>query len=946
MRGVVREHVEARRQRRERVQRERALLRELHLKQRIAGARAIRQQRGNEPVIRHILMLVRGQHRLLRRSDERAQRRIGIDGHPQHLHVDEIADDRLRCFVPAVRHRRADADIALAARRAQRSAEDREHHHEERRLLFAAAILQSRRQRSRQTEHVVALRARRSGPALEETRTARSIAVCAQLRAPVVDLPRDRFGIDSRVLPRGEVRVLRRRGVRMSRARRRDIRAIRIRERFEQHVHRQTIRDDVMQRDHEPMRMLVHPYEMRTQQRTALQIEGRARRLVREPFERSGIAAQVGERQDDQRAFLDDLHGLAIVIEFETRPQDVVPRNERVEGALHRIGLQGAVDRQHAAHVVRVAVGIVRPGHPQRALRMRSPHDAALLRRKPHERRLAKRRARCDALADFGSRRAQGRRGEYVARIVGDLPLRAHIRGDAHRRQRIAAEPEEAVVAARGRGVERLAPDRRELHLDVVEGFARLFRRRHAIDARALHEPRIRVERAVGEALHARGALHLAARCLRQCARFEQHDRSRRFAARERDCFAHRRCEHIGRHELAHAARHFGRHADALRAVHLHRECRDAPASHEFHVAFDREFQILRIEIAPAHDQEILDASRDIETFIEQKAQIAGAQPAHARAFDEALRRGLRTAPVARRHARPAHPDFADNAIRQRRAALAMHDHHRVIRGRHAARHERDIACFRALGDAAFERIGAQRCGRHARAALHARREQRRFREAVAGIQRARIETARREAFDESIERRMAHRFRSREGDAPARQIERGELIVADTIRAQAIREVGPARNRPAMTRDRFEPAHGPFEKVLRRHQHERNTAEDRLRHRADETHVVIQGQPAHEYIVRGHAEAFANGDLVRPQAAVRDHHALGRRCGAGRVLQKCEFRRCHVRRFDRAFACIECIDFDHARIRRDRRERFTITLRQRMRGQHEARVGVARNRR
>ncbi|SAL01890.1 hypothetical protein AWB80_08231 [Caballeronia pedi] len=209
VRGVVREHVQARRKRRERIERKRALLRELHLKQRIVGPRAIRQQRGDEPVVRHVLMLVRGEHRFLRRGHKRAQRRIVFDDHAQHLHVDEIADDRLRLFVPAARHRRADADIALAARLAQRRAEDRQHHHEKRRLLFARALRKACRKRGRQTEDERSLRAGRSMAALEETRDSRRIAMRAQGFAPVADLPVDLGVIDRRVLPCGKVRVLR-----------------------------------------------------------------------------------------------------------------------------------------------------------------------------------------------------------------------------------------------------------------------------------------------------------------------------------------------------------------------------------------------------------------------------------------------------------------------------------------------------------------------------------------------------------------------------------------------------------------------------------------------------------------------------------------------------------------------------------------------------------------
>jgi len=145
-----------------------------------------------------------------------------------------------------------------------------------------------------------------------------------------------------------------------------------------------------------------------------------------------------------------------------------------------------------------------------------------------------------------------------------------------------------------------------------------------------MHEIRVCIERASVPTLNAGRTLHLPARGLRQPARVEQHDGSGRFAAGQRDRFGQRGSNRGGGRELPHVARYLGRDTNALCAVELYGKRGNPAAPHQFHLTLDRQFEILRIEVAPPDDQQVLQASCDIEVAVMEEAQIAGAQPAFA----------------------------------------------------------------------------------------------------------------------------------------------------------------------------------------------------------------------------------------------------------------------------------------------------------------------------
>ncbi len=712
VRRLVRQHAQLRVERGETARIERPLLGQFDLEQRLVAVRAVRQQRAHQPVERHVLMLVRGQHGVAHGIEERREAALHVEARAQHLHVDEIADQRLRLGPLAQRNRRADADLVAPAQVVQHRVQHGQHRHERRRVPLGREAPQLRGHLARQREFDTALRAARViRGSREQARGGGRIAVAGELRAPVIELPLQRGLAERGTLPGHIVGVLPRRRIRRRRTgSRRPARAGRVgpTERVEQHVHGPAVRHDVMQRDQQPVRLRRGPHQMRAQQRPGFEVERCLRDIARDAIE-IGRRFADGQWQRDREPGLDDLQRLALVAEFETRAQHVVLAHHVAKREPQRLGVERAVEPQLAAHVVGGAGRIAQPGQPQAALRIGGDRDAARLGVERRERDARRRRAEREALADPCGRALQGRRGEHVARRVVDRPARLHGRGHLHGGERAAAEREEARRAGRPRrhGRQQLAPDPGQLRFDtgscracggMVRAAARRRRIRRGVDALPLHERCIGIERTIAPAAPAGGALHLAARRLRQAARVQQHDHGGRLAAGDRDGLGQRGGDRLGRRDLAHVARHLGRDADALLPLHLDGERSHAPAPHEFDVALDRELEVLRIEIAATHDQQVLNAAGHEEFAVVDEAEIAGAQPDGAVALDEAGGRRIGAPPVAGRDARAAHEDLADRAGGQRRAALAFDDRDLVAARRRAARHQR----------------GAGRVGQHA----------------------------------------------------------------------------------------------------------------------------------------------------------------------------------------------------------------------------------------
>ncbi|MNC32567.1 hypothetical protein D3C75_809290 [compost metagenome] len=74
--------------------------------------------------------------------------------------------------------------------------------------------------------------------------------------------------------------------------------------------------------------------------------------------------------------------------------------------------------------------------------------------------------------------------------------------------------------------------------------------------------------------------------------------------------------------------------------------CHPAFAQH-IHFALEGLFQVLRVQVLPAHDQHVLQAPGDEHFPFAHEAQVAGTQPGLAVHLDEGAGAGLGVAPVA-----------------------------------------------------------------------------------------------------------------------------------------------------------------------------------------------------------------------------------------------------------------------------------------------------------
>jgi hypothetical protein len=129
-----------------------------------------------------------------------------------------------------------------------------------------------------------------------------------------------------------------------------------------------------------------------------------------------------------------------------------------------------------------------------------------------------------------------------------------------------------------------------------------------------------------------------------------------------------------------------------------------------------------------------------------------------------------------------------------------------------------------------------------------ARDHQRRLREPVARIERLTPEPRSRRLGRKALEDVWAHRLGAMERHIPARQIERADRGVRNPAHTVVVRKARPAAGRHSMARDRLQPHQRPLHEVERRHQVTCDTEIRTLQHVPDQSHIMIQRQPAGEY--------------------------------------------------------------------------------------------------
>ena len=203
----------------------------------------------------------------------------------------------------------------------------------------------------------------------------------------------------------------------------------------------------------------------------------------------------------------------------------------------------------------------------------------------------------------------------------------------------------------------------------------------------------------------------------------------------------------------------------------------------------------------------------------------------------------------------------------------------RSARGRPPPRAPPSRALERLALDGVDQRRPRRAAGRRRRASSRRGRRP--------GESDARPEAVGREALGEAAQRLRAHRLGAVQRHAPGGEVEPGDLLVGDLVDAQLVGEVGRRRQRAAVAVDRPQPARRAGEEGERRHQHQRHAEVERAHPAADQPHVVVERQPAHDHVVRPDVRPLADRPQVRQQVGVGEHHPLGIAGAAGGELEE-----------------------------------------------------------
>ena len=404
-----------------------------------------------------------------------------------------------------------------------------------------------------------------------------------------------------------------------------------------------------------------------------------------------------------------------------------------------------------------------------------------------------------------------------------------------------------------------------------------------------------RVQVSGEEHLAACGSLKLAARRLRDPATTQQDDVVDLQVVIRGNGFAHGGNDLLG---LGCRGRteHLVGDDEALLAVDGH-GAGDAAARSQRRVApLHRALEVLGVVVAPGDDDQILASAGDEKLPALKEAEVTGAQVARAVPVGQGcVERRLgrrRRSPVAGRNARPVQPDLSDHAVVDDRLAVRVH-HEDLVPGyastrAHQGPRRRTATNRRAglLGAHARVEGADDRCA----GAIGAGCDERALGKPVAREEGFASEAVGSEGLGEALERLLANGLRSVEGDAPSAQVQIGVELGSEFLRAQVVGEIRSAADGCPVRRDESQPPVGALEEGHRRHHRHGERGVRRLQQSADESHVVVRGQP-HDHVaaglVLGSEEAIVRGLEVVHEVGVRHHHALGLARRAGGVLKE-----------------------------------------------------------
>jgi|GEM_PF-6800528 len=307
--------------------------------------------------------------------------------------------------------------------------------------------------------------------------------------------------------------------------------------------------------------------------------------------------------------------------------------------------------------------------------------------------------------------------------------------------------------------------------------------------------------------------------------------------------------------------------------------------------ALRRPLDVLRVVVAPADDDQVLQSSGDEQLAIVDEAEVAGAQEgacAFRGARVEAVGAVLRLAPVAPADAAAAHPDLADLARRAFAPGLRVDDAHlHAVDGAAAAHHQ----ARRPARAGGFRAAGGQGLGVAGLDALHSvggleGDGQHRLGHAVAGREGGAAPAVRTERGLEAADGFVLDRLGAAGGRQQAVEPALPGRRLLQGPRARGIGEVGRAGVRDPEVPDRVEPAQRAAQEGQRRHQVAGRTGMQGPQQARDQAVVMVLRQPAQGAAVPVHRQRGHGAAALGHHVGVREDRPAWRAGRAGGVLQ------------------------------------------------------------
>ena len=118
-------------------------------------------------------------------------------------------------------------------------------------------------------------------------------------------------------------------------------------------------------------------------------------------------------------------------------------------------------------------------------------------------------------------------------------------------------------------------------------------------------------------------------------------------------------------------------------------------------------------------------------------------------------------------------------------------------------------------------------------------------------------------------------------------QVQPRDLGVGYLAHSKFVGKVWSGGNGAAVFVHGLQPAGRAREKRKRGEHHDGQAKIKRHQPSANQSHIVIERQPAYAHVIGPDVEGLADGAHVRKQIGVSEHYAFGIACGSGSVLEE-----------------------------------------------------------